>query len=372
MYEFVDTLIEKRRFLFALASIAIYILLTSVLGAAVQAHRTTLEARIKASDNGQSTPIADDSPNVITNALTQLSDDIGGGSNTIEVKILKGTMAVATGLTSFNGTVEYGGYAAVMNTAHGIRIASLYAVHSEETTMRSTAHFVSNSASGTADATGSGVNFAVNSVSSNIEFNMNLFRSVGGFAVGVTHVASIIRPTDATPVPKITQLRLQQAKIIQTGTQDVTIAAVASGSGGACDVGDGNGGYPISWCSAPMDTVSTVSYTSDLINRECTSYAFWYFTAVEGHANFQVFDDAKYWASTSNYPSHALPQVGAIAVETAGAYGHVAIVQALSGQKYDGQVVPDGDLLVSEMNYDWQGHFRYSYSPESKFSAYIY
>lgn len=372
MYEFVDTLIEKRRYFFVVAAVAIYILLTSILGSAVQAHRTSLEARIKASDNGQTTQIADDSPNVITNALSQLSDDIGGGSDTVEVKILSGTMALATSLTQFNGAVAHGGYEAVMGTAHGVRMASMFAVHTEESTIRSTTHFIGKSVSGTADVTGSGVGYIADSVTGTVEFNVNLVKNVGGFAVGASHVASIIRPKDATPVPIITQLRLQQAKIIQSGTEDVTIAAVAKGSGGACDAGDGNGGYPMSWCDAPMDSVATVGYTSDLINRECTSYAYWYFTAIEGHSNFQVFDDAKYWSSTSNYPSHALPEVGAIAVETAGAYGHVAIVQALPGQKYDGQVVPDGDLLVSEMNYDWQGHFRYSYSPESKFSAYIY
>jgi surface antigen len=64
--------------------------------------------------------------------------------------------------------------------------------------------------------------------------------------------------------------------------------------------------------------------------------------------------------------------VGAIAVETSGYYGHVAIVQALPGETYEGQAVPAGYVLVSEMNYDWKGHFRYSYSPLSKFSAYIY
>jgi surface antigen len=121
-----------------------------------------------------------------------------------------------------------------------------------------------------------------------------------------------------------------------------------------------------------MDTIATVSYTSDPINRECTSYAYWYFTSIEGHANFRAWGNAKYWATSSNYPTHAVPAVGAIAVETAGAYGHVAIVQALPGQKYAEQVVPAGYVLVSEMNYDWHGHFRYSYSPLSKFTAYIY
>ncbi len=126
------------------------------------------------------------------------------------------------------------------------------------------------------------------------------------------------------------------------------------------------------WCNAYMDSVATVSYTSDRINRECTSYAYWYFTNVEGHTDFHATGNAKYWAASTNYSTGSLPVVGAIAVETAGAYGHVAIVQALPGQTYAGQVVPAGSVLVSEMNYDWNGHFRYSYSPISKFSSYIY
>jgi surface antigen len=121
-----------------------------------------------------------------------------------------------------------------------------------------------------------------------------------------------------------------------------------------------------------MDSLPTISYSADPINRECTSYAYWYFTAVEGHTGFRVSGNAKYWATSSNYPTHAAPADGAIAVETVGAYGHVAIVQALPGQEYAGRVVPAGYVLVSEMNYDWQGHFRYSYSPLSKFTAYIY
>ena len=128
----------------------------------------------------------------------------------------------------------------------------------------------------------------------------------------------------------------------------------------------------MAWCNAAMDSLATVSYSSDRINRECTSYAYWYFTRVEGHTDFRVWRDAKYWSTTSNYPTHTAPRVGAIAVETAGAYGHVAIVQALPGQKYAGERVPAGYVLVSEMNFDWNGHFRYSYSSLGKFSAYIY
>lgn len=185
-------------------------------------------------------------------------------------------------------------------------------------------------------------------------------------------VKATIRPADGMSLPTITQMRAQQAQIIQTGTQQVSVGAIANGSGGACDVGAGNGAYPLAWCNAPMDTVATVPYSSDRINRECTSYAYWYFSTVEGHTDLRVHGNAKYWAYSSNYPVHSVPAIGAIAVETAGAYGHVVIVQALPGQQYQGQLVPAGYVLVSEMNYDWNGHFRYSYSPLNKFQAYIY
>lgn len=128
----------------------------------------------------------------------------------------------------------------------------------------------------------------------------------------------------------------------------------------------------MAWCDAYMDTIATIPYSSDTINRECTSYAYWYFTQMEGFTDFRAYGNANQWASTSNYPVHSSPVRGAIAVETTGYYGHVAIVQALPGDTYWGGTVPGGYILVSEMNYDWNGHFRYSFSPLSKFSDYIY
>lgn len=170
----------------------------------------------------------------------------------------------------------------------------------------------------------------------------------------------------------IQKLRQQQAALIQSGTRSVPVPS--GGSGGACDNGNGNGSYPMAWCNAAQDSIDTIPpYSSwDLNNRECTSYAYWYFTQVEGHYDFSASGDAKSWADTSNYATHSNPAVGAIAVETTGTYGHVAIVRALPGQTYAGNTVPSGYVLVSEMNYDWYGHFRFSYSPLSKFSDYIY
>jgi peptidoglycan hydrolase CwlO-like protein len=168
---------------------------------------------------------------------------------------------------------------------------------------------------------------------------------------------------------KITALQKQQAAIIQAGTRNVTIPAPSGGSGGACDNGFGNGGYPLSWCNADLDALTVAG---GFPNRECTSYAYWYFTQIEGHQDFYDTGNANQWLGNSSYPTHDTPAVGSIAVETAGTFGHVAIVQALPGQTYAGNTVPAGEVLVSEMNYDFEGHFRYSYSPLSKFAGYIY
>jgi peptidoglycan hydrolase CwlO-like protein/surface antigen len=170
---------------------------------------------------------------------------------------------------------------------------------------------------------------------------------------------------------KISALGAQQAAIIQAGTRNVniTIPGPSGGSGGYCDSGYGNGGYPMEWCNAAQDSLNTAG---SFPNRECTSYAYWYFTQIEGHGDFQVSGNANQWLGTSSYPTHSAPAVGGLAVETAGTFGHVAVVQALPGQVYAGNTVPAGYVLVSEINYDYAGHFRYSYSPLSKFAGYIY
>jgi peptidoglycan hydrolase CwlO-like protein len=166
---------------------------------------------------------------------------------------------------------------------------------------------------------------------------------------------------------KISALDAQQAAIIQAGTRSV-------GSGGTytsntCNNGSGSGGYPAGWCDSVQDSFNPIG---GFPNRECTSYAYWYFTQVEGHTDFQVSGNANEWLGTSSYPTHSAPQVGGLAVETAGEFGHVAVVQALPGQSFQGGTVPAGYIGVSEMNYDFAGHFRYSYSPLSKFAGYIY
>lgn len=166
---------------------------------------------------------------------------------------------------------------------------------------------------------------------------------------------------------KISALDAQQAAIIQAGTESVGSHGTYTSS--TCDNGSGSGGYPASWCDSVQDSFNPIG---GFPVRECTSYAYWYFTEVEGHTDFNVSGNADEWLNTSNYPTHSAPQVGGLAVETAGEFGHVAVVQALAGQSFQGGTVPAGDVGVSEMNYDFEGHFRYSDSPMSKFAGYIY
>jgi hypothetical protein len=158
----------------------------------------------------------------------------------------------------------------------------------------------------------------------------------------------------------------------------------SGGGGGACDVGYGNGGYPSTLCDAPQDAILDAN---GFPNRECTSFADWYFTNIEGNSSFQVNGNAGWWWETSNYAVSTYPdvQVGALGIEPSssldapvpslhgGYYGHVMVVLALPGTTYDGHLpytsaaagtyVPAGYVLVMSMNEDYQGHFMYNLWP---------
>jgi len=160
---------------------------------------------------------------------------------------------------------------------------------------------------------------------------------------------------------KITALEAEQAAINAASTQVVNLGP-SGGSGGNCDVGYGNGGYPMAWCDATQDSVLT---SGSFPNRECTSFAYWYFTTMEGKS-LSVWGNAKDWAYTSSRPVGTTPHKGDIFVKTAGPYGHVGIVLATEDETYSGYTVPAGEVLTMSMNYDYAGHFHTStYSTDS-------
>lgn len=336
LFELVDTLQRRRQILFVGLFVVVNVGLLSVCAQVLQSHRSNITARI---NHTQSSHVATE--------YASVSDSIHRIAVAVEVGLLRA--AVTTTDTTL--TVEHGIQTGLMAGLHAIGTAVMIAT-------RATGYavlFVGKAILFPFVAAGHGIGYAFGAVS----------RATG------THLASVIKPQNDIKVPVITAEQAQQVSLIQSDTINFE-PIKPMGSGGACDNGAGNGGYPMQWCDAPMDTLRAKVGSNSRINRECTSYAYWYFTQVLGHTDFEVWGNADHWAFASNYPVHKQPAVDAIAVETAGAYGHVAIVHTLPGQTYEGKVVPDGYVLVSEMNYDWQGHFRYSYSPLTKFSAYIY
>lgn len=352
-----DILIQKRWIFIAGVFIVVDVFLVSLLASTAQAHHAQITPQNHGASQIDVAAHSYDSPNAVTNGLLMLMDSTSRVANATEQQVLGGVGSIAMGAVQSGRLVRHGSYAMV----HGVGTGFAF-----------TGRMIGNTFMLVGRSIGGGFGAIGHGVGAGFGFVGHIVVGTLRFASGITHIGSIIRPADHTDVPTITQLRAQQAALIVSDTKEVTIASMTSGTGGLCDDGDGNGGYPAAWCNAEMDSIGTIPYSGASINRECTSYAYWYFTSVEGHADFRAWGNAKYWASTSNYPVRATPTVGAIAVETAGAYGHVAIVQALAGQKLGGQTVPSGYVLVSEMNYDWNGHFRYSYSPLSKFSSYIY
>ena len=171
---------------------------------------------------------------------------------------------------------------------------------------------------------------------------------------------------------KIRAIQLQQVALNLDGAKLVSITG--NERGGDCDGGSGNGGYVLASgtqgdvCQAPKDTIPD---WAGIENRECTSYAYWYFKRVEGHTDFTASGDAKYWMTTSNYPVHDWPQVGAMGVIDQGQWGHVTIVLAIGSSNYKGTQVPAGYVLTGEMNKDLTGKFTYNLRPISSMH-YIY
>lgn len=156
---------------------------------------------------------------------------------------------------------------------------------------------------------------------------------------------------------RIAQLRQQQAAALASASRSAGAPPGASGgSGGACDNGNGNGGYPMKWCNAPQDSIVD---SWGMYNRECVSWAAWKRSQIGrpipgGWGNANQWDER---ARGAGFRVDGSPEVGAIAQTNVGYWGHVAIVESVQG----------GTVIVSELNYDVDGHFRYGAYPASYF-----
>jgi surface antigen len=148
---------------------------------------------------------------------------------------------------------------------------------------------------------------------------------------------------------QIAKLNAEEAATLQSSSRSYSgsIPGASSGSGGACDDGNGNGGYPAEWCNAAQDSLID---SWGMYNRECVSWAAWRRSDI-GRPIPGGWGNANQWANSARsagYTVNSTPEVGAIAQTDAGPFGHVAIVEAIQGS----------NVVVSEMNYDDEGHYR--------------
>jgi len=155
------------------------------------------------------------------------------------------------------------------------------------------------------------------------------------------------------------KLQAEQAAILEAASSSYngSIPGASGGSGGACDNGHGNGGYPMSWCNAAQDQAGYGGPWGE--NRECVSWAGWERQQL-GRTLPTGWGNANNWgyaAEGAGYTVNGTPDIGSVAWTTAGPFGHVAVVAAIQGS----------NVIVSEMNYDDAGHFRYGTYPISYF-----
>jgi len=135
---------------------------------------------------------------------------------------------------------------------------------------------------------------------------------------------------------QITELRAQQR-------------AANARFGGSAVAGDpAKGGYPAKWANAPQDSMVD---SWGMYNRECVSYTAWkVHQSGRNMPHWGGRGNANQWpnnARAAGIPVDGSPKVGDVAVSTAGYYGHVMYVEAVSGEK----------VYVSQYNYHVNGEY---------------
>lgn len=100
--------------------------------------------------------------------------------------------------------------------------------------------------------------------------------------------------------------------------------------------------------------------------RNCTDYAAWKVSALGVKpAQYRGLGNAKLWAARA--PAHGLrvdnqPAVGAVAVRTAGTFGHLGFVEEVNPAGY-----PRGTIKVSQYNYHADGNYTERYGTPAFF-----
>jgi surface antigen len=136
----------------------------------------------------------------------------------------------------------------------------------------------------------------------------------------------------ASKTTQISSLRAAQAAANQ-----------ALGGRASYPPGNGGGGYPTVWASAPKDSMVD---TWSMYNRECVSYAA--FRASQEGGNPSGWGNANQWPSSARAAGVSVdssPHAGDVAISMSGAYGHAMYVEGVSGNT----------VYVSQYNYEMEG-----------------
>lgn len=262
MFQIVDRLIEKQSLVLG-SSMAIAILVAvSLVALMVQNDRAGIATRIQSTYSSQASQnTGADNPNAITNAFSNISANTVSVIDLAEAKILSGTMSSSTAIVHSEKAVAHGFYTAETRMFTNAVSSSIGFIHLED----AVAHSFYMGSITTLKVERKCLTFPIQFASNSFSFSWNILGQTYGSIINlrVPHLKlpglrlpslnSIVRPQDNYAVPVITPMQLKQAAIIQSGTTDVVLPSTSSGTGGACDSGGGNGGYPMSWCNSRMD-----------------------------------------------------------------------------------------------------------------------
>lgn len=148
--------------------------------------------------------------------------------------------------------------------------------------------------------------------------------------------------------------QISKQKTARIAELEAEQAAANASWGGNVHYEPRGGGYPSYWADPPKD-----SMLDDwlMYNRECVSYTAFRIGS-SGRYQPTGFGNANQWddnARSRGVPVDSNPRRGDVAVWNVGYYGHVMYVESVLG---------NGDLVISEYNFDFTG--RYSLRTISK------
>lgn len=342
MYQQTSLLFYRFRFIVAGVLAVVFLVFVSALVTALGSH-TVLDTRAYSSADNVDIDTSD-SPNTISAA-----------ASTLAAGTQRALIATASTL--------YGGCRSITTLSAQTGRAIVHASASTVGGIGKAIAFVGN-------GIGSTIIFTFRAIGHGILFTLRLpGKIVGNIGSGKT-VSAIIRPSDDTSVPVISNetsaevlTRFNAAQRQKIAEWQASQAEANRELGGTILAGDpAHGGYPAKWDNARQDSMLD---SWGMYNRECVSYAAW--------KVYQTYGTMPYWGGIGNanqwvrdakaagIATGTTPQARSVAISMSGYYGHAMWVEKVSGDM----------IYVSQYNYDLRGHYSEMWVNASHFT-YIY